>query len=444
MLSKSLTFRIIALSGFWIVMALILTALLLLFYYRDHIAKHYDAHVFMHLEEMVAASHLSPQGELQLSYYPSDPRFDILYSGWYWEIRHHGKVLGRSHSLGGATLDLNGLHVKEGTRIHQIVGPQDEPLRIQTLEIPAGPAGERLMLVATAPMLGIKDDVIDIAEHMLVSFVLLAAVLILAVVLQVRLALRPLKAVSRGIARIRGGRADRLEGDFPEEVQPLVDELNNLLEHSAVLLKRARNQLGDLAHSIKNPLTVINNEAGEMDEQRRELLLKQTRDIASSVEHYLSRARVFGTENVLGARSQVKAVAEDLVFVMQRIYKDRNLEFDLSGLGNCAFRGESQDLEEMLGNLLDNASKWANKRVIVHCQTGAQRLRLAVEDDGPGIPEVKTELVLSRGGKLDDTVAGHGRGLGIVRDIVGLYGGSLTLSRSGYGGLSAELELPGA
>jgi signal transduction histidine kinase len=444
MLSKSLTFRIIALSSFWIVMALFLTASLLAYYYRDHIAKHYDAHVFMHLEEMVAASHLSPQGELQLSYYPSDPRFDILYSGWYWEIRHHGKVLGRSHSLGGETLDLGGLQVTEGTRIHHISGPRQEPLRIQTLEIPAGPAGERLMLVATAPMLGIKDDVIDIAEHMLVSFVLLAAVLILAVVLQVRLALRPLKAVSSGIARIRGGRAERLEGDFPEEVQPLVDELNNLLEHSAVLLKRARNQLGDLAHSIKNPLTVINNEAGDMEEERRELLLKQTTDIAASVEHYLSRARVFGTENVLGARSQVKAVAEDLVFVMQRIYKERKLEFDLSGLGNCAFRGESQDLEEMLGNLLDNASKWASKRVIVHCKIGAHRVRLAVEDDGPGIPEVKTEMVLERGGKLDDTVAGQGRGLGIVRDIVGLYGGSLTLSQSGYGGLCAELDLPGA
>jgi signal transduction histidine kinase len=443
MLRNSLTFRIISLSGFWILMALLLTALLLLFYYRDHISKHYDAHVFMHLEEMVSASHLTPEGELQLSQYPSDPRFDILYSGWYWEIRHHGEVLGRSHSLGGETLDLGSLQVKEGTRIHQIAGPQQEPLRIQTIEIPAGPAGERLMLVATAPMLGIKDDVIDIAEHMLVSFVLLAAVLILAVVLQVRLALKPLKAVSSGIATIREGKGKRLEGEFPEEVQPLVDELNNLLEHSAILLKRARNQLGDLAHSIKNPLTVINNEANEMGGERGDLLLKQTHDISSSVEHYLSRARVFGMENVLGARSHVRTVAEDLAFVMKRLYKERNLDLDFSGLGNCAFRGESQDLEEMLGNLLDNACKWANKRVVVHCKSSAQRLRLAIEDDGPGIPEVKTEMVLERGGKLDDTVAGQGRGLGIVRDIASLYGGSLTLSQSGYGGLCAELELPG-
>jgi len=211
-----------------------------------------------------------------------------------------------------------------------------------------------------------------------------------------------------------------------------------------VLLKRARNQLGDLAHSIKNPLTVINNEARAMPTEQKELILKETGDIASSVEHYLSRARVFGTENVLGARSQVKTIVEDLTFVMKRIYADRNLEFDISGLGNCSFRGESQDLEEMVGNLVDNASKWANKRVIVHCRSSSQRVRLAVEDDGPGIPELKTELVLTRGNKLDDSVAGQGRGLGIVRDIVELYGGRLTLSRSGYGGLCAELDLPGA
>jgi len=439
---KSLTFRIILLSSFWILMALMLTALLLLFYYRDHISKHYDAHVFMHLEEMVAASHLTANGELQLSYYPSDPRFDILYSGWYWEIRHHGKVLGHSHSLGGESLDLEGLRVQEGTRIHEITGPKQEHLRIQTVEIPAGPAGERLMLVATAPMLRITDDVIDIAEHMLMSFIVLAAVLILAVVLQVRVALKPLRAVSSGIADIRDGRAEKIEGDFPGELKPLVDELNNLLEHSAVLLKRARNQVGDLAHSIKNPLTVINNEAGRMEQGQKELLLKQTRDIAASVEHYLRRARAFGTENVLGTRSQIKPAVEDLAFVMRRIYKDRNLEIDLSGLGNCSFRGDAQDLEEMLGNLLDNACKWANRRVIVHCRSCENRVRIAVEDDGPGIPELTAEVVLKRGGKLDDSVAGHGRGLGIVRDISELYGGTLTLSRSGYGGLCAELDIP--
>lgn len=444
MLTKSLTLRIIILSGFWIILALVLTAMLLLYYYRDHIAKHYDAHVFMHLEEMVAASHLTDDGELRLSAYPSDPRYDILYSGWYWEIRYHGKVLRRSHSLGGETLDLGHLQVMEGTRIHEIVGPREEPLRIQTLEIPGGPAGERLMLVATAPMLGIKDDVIDIAEHMLISFMLLAAVLILAVVLQVRLALRPLTAVSKGIAAIRDGKAEKLRGEYPREVEPLVNELNNLLEHSMVLLKRARNQLGDLAHSIKNPLTVINNEANAMPAEQKQLILKQTGDIASSVDHYLSRARVFGTENVLGARSQVKSIVEDLTFVMKRIHGDRNLEFDLSGLGHCSFRGESQDLEEMVGNLLDNASKWASKRVIVTCKFRSQRVRLAVEDDGPGISELKTEMVLTRGNKLDESVAGQGRGLGIVRDIVELYGGSLTLSRSGYGGLCAELDLPGA
>jgi signal transduction histidine kinase len=444
MFSKSLTFRIIVLSGIWIVMALLGTGALLIGFYRDHIEQHYDAHVQMHMEEMVSAARLLPDGSLDLSFPPSDPRYQVVNSGWYWEIRHAGSVLASSPSLGGATINLGNINTAEHAGTHVIAGPDGSPLRVQIMQIPAGIPGENLLLVASAPMMGIRDDVIYVAEHMAVSFSLLALGLLVAVVLQVRIALRPIEAISTGISGIHQGTADKLAGDFPRDVQPLVNELNNLLEHNSMLLRRARNQLGDLAHSIKNPLTVINNEARNMSSDRGKLILAQTTDIAASVDHHLSRARAFGTTNVLGSRAKVKNVAEDLEFALKRIYKDRNLQFDLSGLGTCAVRCEGQDLEEMLGNLMDNACKWAENRVTVHCRSEAGRCFLYVEDDGPGIPDDEIERVLQRGQRLDESREGHGLGLSIIQDIVEMYSGKLTLSRSGYGGLSAELNLPGA
>jgi signal transduction histidine kinase len=281
---------------------------------------------------------------------------------------------------------------------------------------------------------------------MLMSFIVLGIGLVVAVVLQVKVALRPLRAIRSGISKIREGKQDKLHKEYPEDVQLLVDELNNLIEHNAVLLKRARNQLGDLAHSIKNPLTVINNEAQALESEQRQLILDQTIDITKSFDHYLSRARASGSENVLGTRSHIRSVAEDLAFAMKRIHGDSNIDIDITGTGSCSFRGESQDLEEMLGNLMDNACKWANSRMIVSCkpQPEFQRCRLSVEDDGPGIPKSEIQRVLQRGKRLDTTVQGHGLGLSIVQDIVELYGGKLTFRTSELGGLCAELDLPGA
>jgi signal transduction histidine kinase len=440
---RSLTFRIVALSGVWVILALAAVAALLLYYLKDHISKHYDDHVLMHMEELVASASLDENGDLVMTAYPSDPRYDILYSGWYWEVRHHGQVLARSHSLGTSKLGLESLPLADGVSVQELKGPGEQTLRTLIMGVPAGQPGEQLFLVGSAPMLGITSDVIDLAEHLLISFVVLAIGLIIAVVLQVRLAMKPVHSVSEAIGNIRAGKSERMEEDYPSDVQPLVDELNNLIDHNTVLLRRARNQLGNLAHSIKNPLTVITNEAHSMEAMQRELILDQASNIRESVDHYLSRARVFGTQNVLGARSQVRLVAEDLAYALKRIYEDRKLEFDFTDLRGCAFRGEAQDLEEMLGNLMDNACKWAKSKVRVRCATDAHRLTLAVEDDGPGIPEIHTELVLERGHRLDDSVKGHGLGLGIVQDITELYDGKLTLSRSELGGLCATLDLPG-
>lgn len=423
-------------------MALIVTGLLLWYSFREHTAHHYEEHVSMHLEELITASGFSPEGSFELAFRPSDPRFHILHSGWYWEVKQSGETLKRSPSLGESNLDIGNLQPTGSVMIHEIVGPIQEWLRVLLIEIEVDPERDPLVLLASAPMTGIKDDVQGYSRHIIGSFVVLGIGLMLAVVLQVRIAIQPLTAISTGISNVREGKAAKLPDDNLEDVQPLVDELNNLLDHNAVLLRRARNQLGDLAHSVKNPLSVINNETRNMEPAQKDLILQQTNDISKSVDHYLSRARTFGTEKVLGSRSGVKSVVEDLVYAMQRIYQEKNLVFDYSHQIDYWFKGEGQDLEEMLGNLMDNACKWAISKVLIHCSVENDNLVLTIEDDGPGIPEKEFENVVDRGLKLDDSKPGHGQGLGIVKDIADLYGGSLRLDKSRLGGLKAELTLP--
>ena len=442
MVGKSLAYRIISLSGIWIIIALVLTAMLLVYFYRDHIDQHYDNHVNLHLEELVEASTYLPDGSFDLAFSPSDPRYHDLHSGWYWEVRQGTSTIRRSPSLGEDTLDIGNVLLSTDMVIQEIVGPTQELLRVHIFNKHVGSQHEPLLLLATAPATGFSDEVLNYSNEVTASFVLLGIGLLFVVVIQVRVALRPLKAISTGIGQIREGKASKLTPTKLIEVQPLVDELNNLLDHNAVLLKRARNRLADLAHCVKNPLTVINNETRNMETRQRELITQQIGEITRNVDHCLSRARASGTGNVLGFRSSIKTVAEDLVYAMRRIHKSRNLEYDLSQLNECWFRGEGQDLEEMIGNLVDNASKWANKCVRIRCEPDGDRLLLIVEDDGPGIPGEKFKDVVQRGHKLDESMPGHGQGLGIVNDIADLYGGTLNLGKSELGGLRTELDLP--
>ena len=441
---RSLTNRIIILSVFWIVIALVVTALLLGRFYRLHIEEHYDSHVFTHVEELIAAVDTGPDGKLMLSREPTDPRFHRPDSGWYWEVLSGDNPAIKSPSLGEHKLDLSGLALDESHGVQTVSGPGQQKLRAQVTHVSYPHDPGSLTFVATAPEMAIKDDVRDFYTHILTSFLVLGIGLSLAVVVQVMVALKPLKAIRSAISDIKSGKTKRLPREFPSDVQPLVDELNFLLDHNETLLKRARNQLGDLAHSVKNPLTVIRNEARSMSGKKGLLILDQSHVMANNIDHYLSRARIYGKQDAIGYRTSVKSVIDDLSFAVKHIYKERGIKIDLQCLEDNWFRGEAQDLEEMAGNLIDNAFKWAESKVVVRCDSDHNRLALFIEDDGPGIAEEELKTITRRGRKLDETTPGHGHGLGIVKDIAELYGGALKLGRSELGGLKAELDLPAA
>jgi signal transduction histidine kinase len=283
------------------------------------------------------------------------------------------------------------------------------------------------------------------------TFAALGIVLLLTTIFQVRFGLAPLKRISEAIADVRSGRAERLEGNFPVEIAPLARETNALIEANRGIVERARTHVGNLAHAIKTPLSVIVNEASAHgSDPFANKVLEQADVMRNQVAHHLERARIAARVTIVATVTDVAPAIEGLVRTMEKIHRDRDITIELKAEPQAKFRGERQDLEEMAGNLVDNACKWASSRVFIEVLserpaepgTGPM-LRIVVDDDGRGLSDAERATVSQRGQRLDESKPGSGLGLSIVTDLAALYGGSLSLGGAPIGGLRAELMLPG-
>jgi signal transduction histidine kinase len=326
--------------------------------------------------------------------------------------------------------------------IREFIGPAGEALRAveQTISLPRS-LTEYVYTVA-GPVADVDVDVAHFTKQIAATMTLLAAGLLAAVFFQVQFGLRPLDAMRSALAAVRAGRSERLEGGFPDEIRPLVDELNALLERNATMLERARAHAADLAHALKNPLSVIKNEQ-LVEGPVGDVLRKEVEAMRGAIDRHLSRARAAGGQARPGQRTAVNGVVDDLRYSLERVYRGRHLVIEVGKLQGQVFLGEREDLEEMLGNLLDNACKWAERRVVVDAKSRDGRALITVDDDGPGLPAGWSEEVLSRGARLDEGTPGTGMGLAIVRDLAEAYGGSISLSGSSLGGLRTTVNLPG-
>jgi signal transduction histidine kinase len=276
---------------------------------------------------------------------------------------------------------------------------------------------------------------------------LLAIVSMAAGAMVVRAALAPLKDIRRNLAAVRNGAEQRVDGVYPTEVQPLVDDLNGLLEHLENVVARAGTRAGDLAHGLKTPLAVLSNEADRLsahgDTQLAETLTEQIGSMRRYVEYHLAHARAAASGPALHSRCPVSESVDGLIRTMRQIHVDRGVSISSTVDATHVFKGRREDLDEMLGNLLDNACKWARSRVEVSSRLSAERLSISVEDDGTGLDEQARDAVLQRGVRKDSAIPGSGLGLAIARDLSEVYGGSIVLDRATSGGISARLELPG-
>jgi signal transduction histidine kinase len=279
-----------------------------------------------------------------------------------------------------------------------------------------------------------------------VTFFLLALLLVAAMAFQVRYGLRPLRQLRRDVVAVRRGQADSVVGEFPQEVAPLAEELNLLIGANREIVERARIQVGNLAHALKTPLSVIVNEADSEDTALSRKVAEQADVMRDQVQFYLDRARAATRAGAIGAAADPAEALAAMARVFGKIHPAVDLSVDCPQ--NLRFRGEKQDFDDMAGNLIDNSCKWARREVRVTVESlpagGGDRMffRLTIDDDGPGLPAGRREEAMRRGRRLDESKPGSGLGLSIVADLAGAYGGQLDLGDSPLGGLRAILILP--
>ena len=384
----------------------------------------------------------------------SDPRWERPYSGLYWQLDrlavdgNRRVALLRSRSLWDAQLGpIHKAPPGGDLHLHDVDGPRGERLRVLERSIRiAGPSPAEWRLLVAGDTRDTRAALRDFDGVLLASLGGLGVLLCLAALAQVGLGLAPLRALHASLQRLRTGATPRLEGRFPSEVQPLVDDLNTVLDHNAGMVERARTQAGDLAHGLKTPLAVIRNASTQAGESELAALVSEQVELAQQqIQWHLSRAQAAARGRVPGQRTLARPVVDRLIRVMKKIHAERALTIVVEATrADAAFAGEEQDLQEMLGNLIDNACASARSEVRIAIFHDGANIGIRVEDDGPGIEPDQRAFVLRRGARLDESRAGSGLGLPIVVDLAALYGGSLQLDTSATGGLAAALTLPAA
>jgi len=448
----SLAFRLVIGAALWSALMLAAGGLALSLTFREAAHRSFDLRLQAMLDSLIATTDHETDSGIERRRPLTDTRFELVYSGWYWQIdgAKGPPALMRSRSLFDLALTLpEGLAAEAagGPAFARIPGPQGQDLRLAVRRVEYGDGSTFFFLVA-GDRAEVVSEISGFNRTVSMALGVLMFGLLAGLVLQVHFGLRPLDRVARGIARIRSGETGKLEGPLPAEIEPLADELNRLIDAQRAMVERAHNQASNLAHGLKTPLAVLLNEAASEDTQLGETVRRQSRLMKDQMDHHLARARSAASAAAYGQRTEVRPVLEGLKRTLERIYERDGIEIALDCPAGLAFAGEEQDLQELAGNLMENACKWAISTVSIvaaPAEDGDGRrpyFRIDIADDGPGLSPEDRKAVLARGKRLDEKVPGSGFGLSIVDETAGLYGGSLELAEAEQGGLLARLHLP--
>lgn len=452
----SLAGRLIWLAAAWIVAALIGMGAILTTRAYDQAMGHLDDTNTATINEVAARTDIAKDGSVEAPELP-DSQTQAVFSGKYWQISALGpdgklaEPLARSKSLWDQKLNGPPDPGQFKTLGHIVHYDTPGPLPPQRLHVEA----EAVTLPGrSAPlvfMAGLDRSQIDkeTARSATLTWIVLAVMaagLIAATVVQVRVGLRPLFRLEREIADARKGKIQRLAGDYPKELAPMAGQLNALLDHNREVVERQRSHVGNLAHALKTPIAVMLSEAEHGGPALSDVVKRQTTAMRAHVEHHLRRARAAARAQNLGERTAVEPVLDELASLLERVFQDKGVTIDWRAPEDLEFRGERQDLQEVAGNILENACKWGRARVRACAERGPTEgsFRLIVEDDGPGLPEDQRKEVLKRGARLDESAPGSGLGLSIVDELARAYGGRVELGHSALGGLKVEVQLPAA
>jgi signal transduction histidine kinase len=392
---------------------------------------------------MIASSEIGPDGEIRLNRPLGDQRFLEPNSGLYYQISGQGKEPWPSRSLWDRTLKVDYSHDDTEPHFRNSDEFQGEPLRVLERVIVLPDSDTRWIFMVAASRESLDAQITELRTVLATAFAVLAFGLIILAALQTFYGLWPLRDVRREIAAMRSGRQHRLHDALPDEVMPMVNELNALLDHNEKQAEEARRHAGNLAHALKTPLTVIMNSATAQAPDLAETVIREATTMRRQVDHHLARARAVGRRGHSHSRAEVWQSLESVERAVGRLY--RHVRLDMAGSKDLAVRVERQDLDEMLGNLVENAAKYGGGSVFVTVEDAGDMARILIEDDGRGIPEIERARIFDRGVRLDTSKPGTGLGMAIVRDVAEIYNGSIELDESeDMGGLLVRLELPKA
>jgi len=443
---------VIAFSTIWAILTLVVIFTLITTLYRQASERGFDSLLSAHLFNLIGSVGVSENGALTGSPDLGDLRFSEPNSGWYWSVEPasegvHGDL--HSSSMTRTILSPSITVVPFNTsfqRSYTTPGINGEKLTVFESEFVLDSKNRAARFRVMGNQTELEQEIGTFQRRLLTYLSLFGVGMIAINAIAILLGLQPLRRVRNALAMVREGTAQRLDGRFPAEIEPLANETNALIENNRRIVERSRTQVGNLAHSLKTPLAVLLNEGRALGGAKGQLISEQAASMQKQVEHYLQRARVAAQRDSVVYRTPVSPLVQRMVRVLQKLNPETSLSLTLPA-GEVIFAGEREDLEELLGNLLENALKWAKGAVAVTVTSLADKdgspslFEISIEDDGPGIPEDKAREALKRGRRLDETKPGTGLGLAIVADLVNEYGGTLALERSGLGGLKAAVRL---
>ncbi|MGB0844025.1 MAG: ATP-binding protein [Alphaproteobacteria bacterium] len=438
--ANSISVRLLTGATVLIAIGLIIVGLIVVRQVRTYSETIFDQDLAEKALALITAADFDENGAIVFNAPFRGQRFHPPFSGWYWQIYLDGKTVSKSRSLWDQSLALDETLSNPDGDIRQFTGPRAEALRAIQVTSQVD-SGNMVVLVAgnERQMRGLQRNII---KFLLIMTPVVLLIFLVITLLQIRYGLRPLHQVTEDLRALRDGDTQNLGETgkaYPREIEPLATEINSLQNANRELVERARRQVGNLAHAIKTPLAVMRNAADTDQSDLAQKALEQALQIQDQIDRHMTLARSAATSQRAGTLIDVGDIALSLQAALEKIHADKNPHIELDIDPDSGLRGDKADLMEMLGNLMDNAAKWCKSRVHLTVKRDGNQIIIAVEDDGPGIPENRRAEALQRGKRLDERTPGTGLGLSIVSDMAEIHGGTLRLCDSELGGLCAEL-----
>ncbi|WP_162046219.1 ATP-binding protein [Vibrio taketomensis] len=429
----SLKSRLVLAAIVWLTAMIIAAGVMVPSQVYNYMVADTKSQLSIYMDEITANLEVDSKGKLTLSTRLSDPRFTQPYSGLYWKAQTSDDQL-RSRSLWDRTIHFNKAKTKA-------FGAQDEPLVFIKSSIYLPEYKHPISILIGTDEQPLEDTVANLMGELWVILALLYFGILTVIFVQIAWSLSPLNKMHKELNQLRKGEKTSLEDDYPRDIAPVVSDLNALLFHYQELLERARHHAGNLSHALKTPLSVLKNEIQHLPIEKQAPLQEPLQQIQSQIDYHLGRARMAGAKNILSVKSSPSERIDAISMAFDKVYAEREITLINEIESELEVAVEQTDLDEMIGNLLENGYKWANSLIRVYAITDKENTSIIVEDDGPGIPDEQLGNVVQRGVRLDETTPGTGLGLNIVSEMAHSYRGSIELSRSNMGGLKACLSL---